>query len=140
MSVDSMLKMQPTNESVDAINDCFRCGYDLRGITDDQPCPECGLLAVRSRRLTDELHDTRPTWLRHLALGLWTLLAAILIAFTWPAIALILEGWISSSYKSVLPPLIASTFEAVPLIGFDLAAVVLIVAVLLLTTPEHYAP
>ena len=44
--------------------DCFRCGYDLRGIADDHACPECGLLAGRRRRATDELHATRPKWLR----------------------------------------------------------------------------
>ncbi len=46
---------------------CYRCGYVLHGIADDQPCPECGLLAERSRRVSDELHDTRPRWLARIA-------------------------------------------------------------------------
>src|SRR5437762_9680970 len=57
--------------------ECLRCGYDLRGIANEQACPECGLLAERSRRVTDELHDTRPRWLRRLAWGVWLILLAI---------------------------------------------------------------
>ena len=44
----------------DRPDDCYRCGYPLLGIDDEQACPECGLLARRSRRQTDELHNTRP--------------------------------------------------------------------------------
>src|SRR5580765_3129732 len=63
---------------------CYRCGYDLRGIADDQPCPECGLLARRSRRPTDELHNSRPRWLRRISRGANLILLAILIAAVWP--------------------------------------------------------
>ena len=69
-------------------DECFRCGYALVGIADDQPCPECGLLAARSRRATDELHLARPAWLRRLSIGTWLILAAI----TWPVVWTIL--WI----------------------------------------------
>src|SRR5215217_4158067 len=63
--------------------ECCRCGYDLRGIGDDQPCPECGLLAQRSRRKSDELHDTRPRWLRRISMGVWTILLALLVTVMW---------------------------------------------------------
>ena len=55
---------------------CFRCGYDLRGIADDSPCPECGLLAGRSRMPSDELRHARPRWLRTLSVGTWLTLVA----------------------------------------------------------------
>ena len=56
--------MTLASEQLQQRDECYRCGYDIRGIASDQPCPECGLLAERSRRVTDELHNTRPTWLR----------------------------------------------------------------------------
>jgi hypothetical protein len=63
-------------------DECYRCGYDLRGIEDTHPCPECGLLAQRSRRVSDELHNTRPKWLRTIALGSNLMLLAIILAGT----------------------------------------------------------
>src|SRR4051812_31770025 len=65
-------------------DECYRCGYQLRGVADDQPCPECGLLAERSRRPSDELHDTRPGWLARLAWGVRLILLALLAAGAWP--------------------------------------------------------
>jgi hypothetical protein len=63
---------------------CFRCDYDLRGIADEQPCPECGLLAERSRRKTEHLADAPPGWLRRVAIGLWLILISFLAAGAWP--------------------------------------------------------
>src|SRR5688500_7930513 len=65
-------------------DDCYRCGYALHGIADDQPCPECGLLARRSRRVTDDLHRTRPRWLRRITIGVALLLVAIVLIATLP--------------------------------------------------------
>src|SRR5262245_33731572 len=79
-------------------DECFRCGYALRGIADDQACPECGLLAERSRRVTDELHDTRPKWLRKLAIGTWMILLSIAIVFPWAGIRLAMSPWISRQF------------------------------------------
>lgn len=59
---------------------CFRCSYDLRGIPDDRPCPECGLLAGRSRMPTDQLRHARPRWLWWLSTGVYLILAAELVA------------------------------------------------------------
>ena len=58
-------------------NACFRCGYNLHSIADDQPCPECGLLALRSRHESDELHDTRPKWLTSISWGANLMLLSI---------------------------------------------------------------
>ena len=67
--------MGKVDEAISA-DACFRCGYDLRGIADDSPCPECGLLAGRSRMPSDELRHARPRWLRTLGVGTWLTLAA----------------------------------------------------------------
>jgi hypothetical protein len=63
---------------------CYRCGYDLRTLGDEQPCPECGLLARRSRRVSDELRDTRPKWLARISRGANLILLAIAITAAWP--------------------------------------------------------
>jgi len=72
------------------VDQCYRCGYVLRGIGDDQPCPECGLLARRSRRPSDELHYTRPRWLRRVSRGSNLLLLAILLIVISPVLSLLL--------------------------------------------------
>ena len=65
----------PMRETTD--DACHRCGYNLTGIANQQPCPECGLLAERSRRVTDELHQSRPGWLRRMSWGIWLILLAV---------------------------------------------------------------
>jgi MFS family permease len=114
-------------------DDCYRCGYLLHGIANDQACPECGLLAERSRHLTDELHETRPKWLRSLFFGVVLILASILLAIAWtvifPSIMEALSwrrGWVSG----------ARTCES----GFTIIAGIFFLGVVLLTRPERYEP
>ena len=112
-------------------DECYRCGYDLRGIANDGACPECGLVAERSRRITDELHDTRPRWLRSLSRGINLIMLAIVAMFAGPIVATI--------FDSVLAPWGWWNFY-IPLAGYDLAAICLFVGVILVTRPEGYAP
>jgi hypothetical protein len=116
-----------TTASAEPIKDqCYRCGYDLRGFTNDQACPECGLLAERSRRPSDELHDTRPRWLRSLSWGIIFILLAIAAPFVGPPLAaLILNLYPQAWYLAI---------------GLDLAAIFLFLAVIFLTRKEGYPP
>src|SRR5437764_6386117 len=59
---------------------CLRCGYSLRKITDSNYCPECGLSVWLSLNQNDTLEMSNPDWLRRMALGLWVLAAASVIA------------------------------------------------------------
>jgi len=103
--------------------ECYRCGYDLRGIPDDHPCPECGLLAERSRRITDELHNTRPRWLRSISLGVSLILLVTLVAFTAPFLLLLLN--VGDNAVMILSALLAAPF---------------LVGAILLTRREGYPP
>lgn len=116
---------------------CYRCGYELRGIADQQPCPECGLLAKRSRRTTDELHNTRPRWLRRISRGVWIILLTILMPVLW-AVAYGFFVYEIDQLLDTLWPWI--DWRDIPLVGIDLAAILLIPGVFLLTTPERYQP
>jgi hypothetical protein len=127
----------PDDAAVAVIDDeCYRCGYVLRGIADDQPCPECGLLAGRSRHVTDELHNTRPGWLRRLSLGVWTLLLAVAVTVGWPFV-LILMQFLKVRWQG--PPGTA-LWRLMPSLGIALAALLLPMGVWLLTGREGYAP
>src|SRR5262245_57647691 len=90
---------------------CYRCGYDVRGIANEHPCPECGLLAERSRRVTDELHNTRPRWLRRLSLGVWLILLALAAAAIWPFVSLALITSILRSYAWAPPVWVVPVLE-----------------------------
>jgi hypothetical protein len=122
-----------TDPRADSISECYRCGYDLRGIADEQACPECGLLAERSRRVTDELHNTRPRWLRGLSIGLNAVLWGMVIAVVWPFVCDAMWAlrpanfWFLDGYD----------FGAW---GFDLAAVFVLIGIVLLTKKEGYEP
>jgi hypothetical protein len=115
-------------EAADLINPCVRCQYDLRGIADDQPCPECGLLAERSRRPSDRLRDSRPAYLRKLSLGL----AMIVLAVPTPLVVSVALALL------IAARLLTPTMDTSHLFlgAWDLGAVLFLIGVSLLTAQE----
>ncbi|MEX0655394.1 MAG: hypothetical protein WD534_12405 [Phycisphaeraceae bacterium] len=104
---------------------CADCGYDLRGLTTDGHCPECGLSIVES--LT-----TRRSFTRHQlavlacrVLALWVLvhiglhLANFAQAMLW---TIGLNGWATVPFQSMLLRLLAAS---VPLLANVAVAAVL---------------
>ena len=132
--------MTPADHATVEADDCYRCGYALHGIADDQPCPECGLLARRSRRVTDDLHRTRPRWLRRIALGTALIFMGVVLFGTFPLIASrlaeVLQAWralrLSPTWRPLLPLLTLSPMSV--------ATLMLLAGTLLLTSREGYAP
>jgi len=85
------------------------------------------LLAARSRRVTDELHDTRPGWLRTISAGANLILVSIVWAAVWPAIYHGALDWRWGNPMCLYW-------------GFTVAGVGLFVGVWLLTRREGYEP
>jgi hypothetical protein len=59
---------------------CLRCGYSLRKLTDSTHCPECGLSVWLSLNHNDTLEMCNADWLRRMAVALWVMAAASLLA------------------------------------------------------------
>lgn len=74
---DAMTSAPP----IDSDTPCGRCGYNLRGLSPDGQCPECGTPIAPS--LTHWLAHADPQWRRKLAAG------ALLTAVAAPAIVLL---------------------------------------------------
>jgi hypothetical protein len=109
---------------------CRHCGYNLRGLPVDQPCPECTTPVGRSVR-GDMLRFSDPAWVECLARGARIYVLAIVIGFV---LGLILGGSIAAMLA------ISGSIPALALIAS--AVVVLFVTALqiwaywMITTPD----
>ncbi len=66
---------------------CRHCGYNLRGMTADKQCPECGT-NVGLSLLGDQLRYSDPAWVRSLARGMTWILWSMVISLTFAVMSL----------------------------------------------------
>jgi hypothetical protein len=117
---------------------CFRCDYDLRGIADEQPCPECGLLAERSRRKTEHLADAPPGWLRRVSIGLRLILWACLLTLLWSALLFVTNALLGGSPMRELASLTTLDAETIIVAGYGMCGVLVFIGILLFTAAEPF--
>lgn len=100
---------------------CRKCDYNLRGLTPEGRCPECGTAIGRSLG-GDLLRFSDPEWVQKLASGMNWIVASIFIAFLGGVFGAILFGLFASTTSSrsylFLSPLASLAFGAVALIGY----------------------
>ncbi len=119
------LTIQPTRR-------CVRCRYDLKGLSPDGLCPECGMSVERSLAL-DRLYLADPAWLARLARG-QTLIAG--------GLCLLLSGMVLAVFSLVVRAGHGST-STDPIVatmvlcsGMILSAAALLATGVLLTTAQ----
>jgi hypothetical protein len=88
---------------------CLRCGYDLRGLSPELACPECGLRVERSMFPERELHRGRPQWLTKLSIGTWLILAVHLGTITLLFAMIYAGSWLPLVVVIVLGGMLAIT-------------------------------
>ena len=96
---------------------CVRCGYNLRGVTPQTQCPECGLAAHRSAA-GERLADASPQWVAKVSTGT-ALLAA---AYFGPAVSIGLPQVERFQRIWWLVPLVTWVFFATHAVGAFLLA------------------
>ena len=80
----SVPKHQSRNSALERDSPCVQCGYNLRMLPITGQCPECGTPVASTLTLNTELAQSRPKWLRGLAIGSIFLLGtrlALLVPF-----------------------------------------------------------
>jgi hypothetical protein len=92
---------------------CVRCGYNLRGITEQTACPECGLAAHRSAAAGEALADCPAGWVTKVAAG-----AALLLAgYLGPLVAIALSAIPAYERSALAQPAVAMAYLALHATG-----------------------
>jgi hypothetical protein len=82
---------------------CLRCGYNLRGLSVDGRCPECGA-GVRDATRGRSLYYADATWVRYLAGGVRLILWGVVVAALGVAAAVVVKQWIGPpGWLPILP-------------------------------------
>jgi len=124
----------------DALQICVRCGYDLRGTQVESPCPECGILAGRSRDEGLDLWKARPWWLRVVSVGIYLMLLAMPLTVSWGLFVDPLQRMLRRKLDLLLSKISFLAVELVEhfrILGFDVAALLLLIGVRLATIKER---
>jgi len=108
---------------------CRHCGYNLRGMTEDRACPECGTAVGRSL-LGDQLRFADPEWVDTLAKGSNWILWSVLVNLILGAVGMGLGIAVGATGGNVVQMQEALVFLSA------LPAIIYLVGVWLLTTPE----
>lgn len=87
---DAMVRLDAAS-CIDQDIDCRRCGYNLRGLSTDGRCPECGNAVGRSIR-GDFLRFCDPEWVEKLASGMNWIVASIVIGIIGGILAAFVGG------------------------------------------------
>ena len=103
-----------SDDATNAGGACLRCGYDLTGLDDRRPCPECGLLAGFSRMDPRELANNHPRWLRRLSVGAGVVSISLLAFAAVPAAVGVLDRHIEMVpyYRATVPGTVMSGLGA----------------------------
>lgn len=93
--------LQPTRPVGVVADDryCIQCGYNLRGLTQEGACPECGTLVQHSFQ-DESLEFASPAWLAHIERGLFILQLSLGAILAYPLAAIVvmfIEGVIRRS-------------------------------------------
>jgi len=95
----------PTGPVIDRDVLCMSCGYNLRGLTMEKVCPECGI-SVGQSLLGDRLEFSDPAWLRWQRRGVFAFLFASIgtIVYNIVMFWLPLDHYLPPSHREWLRP------------------------------------
>ncbi len=124
------LKLDEQGRLVDEIP-CRVCGYNLRAADPHGVCPECGT-AVGWSVVGDLLHYSPPQWVRRVARGGNAIVGAVALVLTLFSLG-IFYGVATDGHGGLDAP---RWIEVVSGLAVPTAAILVIVGVWLLTTPE----
>jgi len=102
--------------SIDYDLSCRRCAYNLRGLSEDSACPECGTAVGRSL-LGDQLRFSDPVWVRTLASGMTWIVWGIFLGILLGVLIMIVEFALPNTDPLTLS-LIGSVPSLVALVGY----------------------